>query len=114
MIRLFSLYFVAAKSMDRLGSHAEMPHHWNADTGHRSHPIGHHRATFQLDGLGPGLQKPSSIAKRILMAGLIGHEGHIADDERLLGSPSHQLRVVEHVVHCHRKCIGLPLYDHAQ
>ena len=55
MIRFFSLHFVAAISMDRLGSHAEMPHDRDADTSHLSHTICHHRATFQLDGLSPGL-----------------------------------------------------------
>ncbi len=71
-----------------------MPHHRNADTGHRSHTIDYNCAAFQLDCLSPSLQKPSRIAKRVFVAGLIGHERHIADDERSLGSPSHKLRVV--------------------
>ena len=91
-----------------------MSHHRNADTGHRSHTIDYNCAAFQLDCLSPSLQKPSRIAKRVFVAGLIGHEGHIPNDNRSLGSPRHKLRVVEHVVHRHREGIGLPLYNHAQ
>ena len=91
-----------------------MPHHRNANIGHRSHMIDHNCAAFQLDCVSSSLQKPSCIAKRVFVAGLIRHEWHIADDERSLGSPSDKLRMVEHVVHRHRERIGLPLYDHTQ
>ena len=49
-----------------------------------------------------------------LVAGAAQRALVIGDMPFMSYQASHQLRVVEHVVHRHRERIGLPLYDHTQ
>ena len=53
----------------------------NADVRHRRHTVDHRRAPFQFHRMGSDLKKAPGIAKRLLLADLIGEKRHVADDQ---------------------------------
>ena len=92
-----------------------MPH----DRDGRPHDGFHLRAemaaAFQLHGLGPAfLHQASGIGAGLLRRQVVGHEGHVADQQGLGQAPGHGGAVMDHLVHGHAQGVGLPQHDHAQ
>ena len=63
-------------------------------------------AAFELHGIRATLlHKAPCVRYRIIDGSLIGHEGHVRDHERILRATRHGSRMVDHVLHGHRKRI---------
>ena len=58
-----------------------MRHHRNTVGDERPDQRCALRTPLELDGLGSGLDEPDRVAKRFLLADLVGSEGHVGDQE---------------------------------
>ena len=57
-------------------------------------------ATLKLDAVGAALlEQAASVGHGLLDADLVGHEGHVADDEGVLSAAGDGGTVVDHVLH---------------
>ncbi len=109
------LNLITAKLMHRLRCQTDMAHNRHAGADDGANRFLHRDAAFELDRLGAGfLEKAPGVAQRLVLADLIGHERHIADDQSALTPAHHQAGVVDHLVHGDGESIGAALDDTAQ
>jgi hypothetical protein len=84
--------------MDRLGGEPEVTHHGDPPLDQGLGQVGHR--ALELDRVHPALlQEAGGVGDPLLDRALVGPEGHVADQQRVLRAAGHGLRVVEHLVH---------------
>ena len=105
----------AAHLVDELRRQADVTHDRDADLGEPARDFDHPASAFELDRVHAGLLHEAAGARdRLLDRRVIGHERHVADQQRLLGAPSDGLRVVQHVVQRHRQRRRVAEHHHAE
>ncbi len=98
-----ALHLEAAQSVDALRREADVGAHGNLAVDDGADAVGHLHAALQLHGIGAGLlHETPGVHHGIAHARLVGHEGHIHDDERVLRAARHRCTVVNHVLHSDR------------
>jgi hypothetical protein len=101
--------------VDRLGQHAEVSHHRNADVDQTADHIEHGAAAFDLDrSRATFLQQPAGIADRFADGDLVAQKRHIGHDERTLGSAAHGARMMDHRLERNRQRGFVTEDDHAE
>ena len=70
---------------------------------------------FQLDGVHAGfLQETPGIPHGFDRRGLVGHKGHVANQQGVLRPASHSFAVVQHILHGDRQGVGVAQDHHAE
>ena len=102
--RRLTLHFEPAELIHRLRRQADVPHHGNAGLDEFPHRLRRALAAFELHSAAAGLlHEPRRVLHRVLPAGLVAAERHIADDQCVLRAADYGLSVMQHVVHRHRQ-----------
>src|ERR1700737_1147682 len=92
----------ATELVDELRRQSQMAHHRDAHRGQGFRVADDAPAALHLDGMDARLLKEATgIANRVLLGGVVGHEGHVADDQRVRRAADDRTRVTDHVVHGH-------------
>src|ERR1700682_2037139 len=60
------------------------------------------------------LQETAGVANRVLFGRVVGHEGHVADDQRVWRAANHCSGVTDHVVHRHAERVRISQHRVAQ
>ena len=107
---------VAAEAADGLGREPDMAEDGNVglDQGFdQPQPPG--RGALDLNGRRPPLlDEPAGVGHGLLGGEMIREERHVAHDQGSPGGPGDRLRVIDHLVHRHRKRVFVAEEDHAE
>ena len=77
-----------------------MAHDGDTDLDHAADEGDDMRAAFELDGGGSAfLEEPADVEHGFIGVPLVGHEGHVGDDDGLRGAPDDGTGVIEDVIH---------------
>src|SRR5438309_4965555 len=60
------------------------------------------------------LQEAARIANGVLLGCVVGHEWHVADDQRVRRAADDRTRVADHVLHRYAQCVGIAQHRVAQ
>ena len=105
----------AAQHVDRLRRQPDVGHDGNAAIGEKADGLRHAPAALELDRAALGfLDDLSGIVEGVARALLIGAEGHVDDDERVLGAAHDGAAMHDHEVERHRQCRFEAVHHHAE
>ena len=94
---------------------AKMADGWDAGVGDAFDPVRHRCAALQFDGVASGLgHEAARVSDGGFDARLVGHVGHVADEERGWRAASDGLRVTDHIVHRNGQCRIVAKHRHAE
>ena len=72
-------------------------------------------AAFELDGVAAAfLHEAAGVVHGVVNGCLVGHEGHVADDEGVFCAARYGFGVMDHVFHCDRQGVFIAEHDHAE
>ena len=105
----------AAQLVDGLRREAEVPHDGNARADDGAHRVRAFAPAFEFDRLHARLlQEASRVADGFIHVRLVGHERHVADQQRGLCAARHRAAVMEHLLHRDGQGVGVTQHDHAE
>src|ERR1700682_532493 len=110
-----ALYTIADKLVAARGRHPEMPHDRYAHRGQLLRVVDDATATLHLHRGNAGLlQEATGIPDRVLGRGVVGHEGHVADHQRIGRPADGGTGMTDHVVHRHAEGVGVSQHRGSQ
>ena len=111
----FALDAIAAEGVDGLGREADVSHYGNFGFGEARDEFETALAAFDFDGFGAGFfDEADGVAKGFGDVGVIGAEGHVGDDEGVVGAAADGAGVVDHFVERDGESVVVAENDHAE
>ncbi len=92
-----------------------MTHDWNPRPHDRLNDALDGCPSFEFDGIGSTLfNETPCIHNGIFLRRVVGHKGHIPNNQGKSSAPDHCFRMVDHLIHGHRNRGFVAEHDHSQ